>query len=146
MFNPSSADVRRFFCQTYVKHINQQILTPLENIAARWLVEHPEYHAELADETAAVARDYSPDSGRSNPFLHLSMHLSISEQVQADIPIGLKAAYGAALAKRGDPHATHHDVMEVLGRVLWESQRLSSTAGAVLPDMDAFVEGVRRLG
>ncbi len=140
MFNPSAADVRRFFCQTYAKHVNQQVLTPLENIAARWLVEHPEYHAELNDETAAVAADYSPETGRTNPFLHLSMHLSISEQVQADIPPGLKAAYGVALSKRGDPHALHHGIMEVLGRVLWEAQRLKQ-----IPDMDAFLDGVKRL-
>jgi hypothetical protein len=140
MFNPSAADVRRFFCQTYTKHVNKQILTPLENIAARWLVEHPEYYAELQDEAKAVATDYSPETGRINPFLHLSMHLSISEQVQADIPVGLKNAYGLALSKYGDPHQTHHAVMEVLGRVLWESQRQNTP-----PDMLAFVDGVRHL-
>jgi hypothetical protein len=140
VFNPSQADVRRFFCQTYAKHISKQILTPLENIAARWLVEHPEYHTELRDETAAIARTYPPEGGQSNPFLHLSMHLSISEQVQADIPAGLKLAYGMALAKIGDPHTTHHAIMEVLGKVLWEAQRQK-----MQPDMDAFVEGVRCL-
>jgi Domain of unknown function (DUF1841) len=140
VFNPSQADVRRFFCQTYAKHICKQILTPLENIAARWLVEHPEYHADLSDEAAAIARDYPPEGGKSNPFLHLSMHLSISEQVQADIPAGLKPAYGMALAKIGDPHTTHHAIMEVLGKVLWEAQRHK-----MQPDMDAFVEGVKRL-
>lgn len=140
MFNPSQADVRRFFCQTYAKHVAKQILTPLENIAARWLVEHPEYHDELSDEAAAIAREYPPEGGKSNPFLHLSMHLSISEQVQADIPAGLKTAYGMALAKMGDPHTTHHAIMEVLGKVLWEAQRQK-----MQPDMDAFVEGVRRL-
>ncbi len=141
MFNPSQADVRRFFCQTYAKHVGKHILTPLENIAARWLVEHPEYHADLSDETAAIARDYPPEGGKSNPFLHLAMHLSISEQVQADLPEGLKVAYGLALGKIGDPHAAHHAIMEVLGKVLWEAQRQK-----MQPDMDAFVEGVRRLG
>ena len=121
MFNPSQADVRRFFCQTYAKHVGKQILTPLENIAARWIVEHPEYDSDLADETAAIARDYPPEGGKSNPFLHLSMHLSISEQTQADTPAGLKPAYGAALAKMGDPHQTHHAIMEVLGAVLWQA-------------------------
>jgi Domain of unknown function (DUF1841) len=112
----------------------------LENIAARWVVEHPEYHAQLSDEAAAVNKVYSPDAGQSNPFLQLAMHLSISEQVQADLPAGLKAAYGLALAKMGDPHATHHAIMEVLGKVLWQAQRQN-----LAPDMDAFVEGVRGL-
>jgi Domain of unknown function (DUF1841) len=140
VFNPSQADVRRFFCQTYAKHLAQSILTPLENIAARWIVEHPEYHSDLTDEAAAIAKQYPPEGGQSNPFLHLAMHLSISEQVQADVPAGLKSAYGMALAKRGDPHQTHHAVMEVLGQVLWQAQRNQLT-----PDMDAFVEGIRQL-
>ena len=141
MFNPSQADVRRFFCQTFAKHQAKSILTPLENIAARWLVEHPEYHTDLSNEAAALTRQYPPEGGKSNPFLHLSMHLSISEQVQANIPAGLKPAYGNALARIGDPHATHHAVMEVLGKVLWDAQR-----SKLAPDMDAFVDGVRRLG
>jgi Domain of unknown function (DUF1841) len=140
VFNPSQADVRRFFCQTYAKHVAQRILTPLENIAARWILEHPEYHADLSDETRAITREYPPEGGKSNPFLHLSMHLSISEQVQADLPAGLKTAYSMALVKQGDPHATHHAMMEVLGKVIWEAQRIKRQ-----PDMDAFVEGVRRL-
>jgi Domain of unknown function (DUF1841) len=140
VFNPSQADVRRFFCQTYAKHVGKQILSPLENIAARWLVEHPEYHTDLSNETAAIERDYPPEGGQSNPFLHLAMHLSISEQVQADLPAGLKVAYGMALAKIGDPHHTHHAIMEVLGKVLWDAQRQSTT-----PDMDALVDGVRAL-
>ena len=141
MFNPSQADVRRFFCQTYAKHVGKGILTPLENIAARWIVEHSEYHADLANEPAALEKQYPVDGGKSNPFLHLAMHLSISEQTQADTPAGLKAAYGAALARIGDPHATHHAVMEVLGAVLWQAQR-----NQLAPDMDAFVDGVQRLG
>jgi Domain of unknown function (DUF1841) len=140
MFNPSTTDVRRFFCQTYYKYRNKNVLTPLETIAARWLVEHPEYHLDLIDEQAAIAKLYSSETDCTNPFLHLSMHLSISEQVQADIPIGLKPAYAAALSKIGDQHHTHHAIMEVLGRVLWESQRFN-----VPPNMSAFVEGVRRL-
>ncbi len=140
MFNPSTADVRRFFCQTYYKYHNKNLLTPLETIAARWLVEHPEYHLDLIDEQAAVAKLYSSEIGSANPFLHLSMHLSISEQVQADIPVGLKPAYVAALSKIGDQHQTHHAIMEVLGRVLWESQRFN-----VPLNMSVFVEGVRRL-
>ena len=141
MFNPSQADVRRFFCQTYAKHLAGGVLTPLENIAARWLVEHPEYHNDLANETAAIARDYPPEGGKSNPFLHLAMHVSISEQVQADLPAGLKLAYGKALTKMGDPHTTHHAIMEILGKVLWQAQRQN-----LPPDMAAWVEGVQQLG
>lgn len=140
MFNPSAADVRRFFCRTYSKYLNKTVLSPLETIAAHWLVVHPEYHTDLSHEELAIKKDYLPESGQVNPFLHLSMHVSISEQVQADIPLGLKSAYQLALLNIGDVHQTHHAIMEILGSILWESQRLN-----LPPDMSNLVESVRRL-
>ncbi len=80
MFQPSQHDVRRFFCEAFAKHRGGQPMSPMETLAAQWIAEHPEYHAELADVDAALAASYTVEDGRSNPFLHLSMHLSISEQ------------------------------------------------------------------
>ena len=77
MFQPSQPDVRRFFCATQAKLLAGLPLTPMEALAARWIAEHPEYRADLADEAAALAAVYTVEEGRSNPFLHLSMHLSI---------------------------------------------------------------------
>ena len=81
MFAPSQNDVRRFFCETQRKRREHAPLTPMESIAADWIAEHPEYHAELDDLDAALAAVYDVESGRTNPFLHLSMHLTISEQI-----------------------------------------------------------------
>src|SRR5438128_7896976 len=89
MFTPSQHDVRRFFCETYRKHRANEILTPLEAIAADWVVQHPEYHDTLSDVEAALAADYPVEQGQSNPFLHLSMHLSIAEQISIDQPPGI---------------------------------------------------------
>ncbi len=139
MFNPSKEDVRRFFVQTWIKHKDGAILTPLEDMAARWMIEHPEYHGELASEQAALAKDYTPESGRTNPFLHLSMHLSISEQVQADQPLGIKAAYEALRHRLADPHAAQHEVMECLGEMLWTAQRDNAA-----PDGAQYVRCVRK--
>jgi hypothetical protein len=138
MFNPSQDDVRRFFCGTWRKHRAREVLTPLEDIAARWMVVHPEYHATLADEAAALDAIYSPDAGRSNPFLHLSMHMTISEQAQADQPSGIKAAYEALRAQMGDPHAAHHEIMECLGEMLWTAQRNKAP-----PDGAAYLACIR---
>ena len=91
IFNPTREEVRRFFCDTWKKKTEDQILTPMEMIASDWMVEHPEYHALLADPENAVAQDYTPERGETNPFLHLSMHLSISEQISIDQPPGIKA-------------------------------------------------------
>jgi hypothetical protein len=129
MFNPSKDEVRRFFCDAWSKHRGGSVLTPLETIAVDWMRQHPEYHDELADSAAAVARDYTIDEGRTNPFLHLSMHLAIAEQLSVDQPPGLRAAHRRLVERRGDEHAAAHAVMDCLGEVVWAAQR----SGSALP-------------
>ena len=104
MFAPSQNDVRRFFCAAHQKAQDGLPMTALEIVAADWIAEHPEYHAELADLDAALAAVYDVEAGRSNPFLHLSMHLSISEQVSIDQPRGIKQAVELLIARRGSAH------------------------------------------
>ncbi|HZX27838.1 MAG TPA: DUF1841 family protein [Telluria sp.] len=138
MFTPSSHDVRRFFCEAYRKLNAGAVLDPMEAIAADWIALHPEYHATLADPEAAVARDYAVEGGQANPFLHLSMHLSIAEQVSIDDPPGIRAAT-EALARRLGAHEAHHQIMECLGEMIWTSQR-----NGLPPDAAAYVECVRK--
>ena len=139
MFAPSQNDVRRFFCETQRKRRERAPLTPMESIAADWIAEHPEYHAELADETAALTADYRVEDGRTNPFLHLSMHLSIEEQTSIDQPTGIRQAVQLLAARRGSLHAANHEVMECLGEMVWASQR-----SGLPPDGLAYLEAVRR--
>ena len=139
MFAPSQNDVRRFFCDTHRKREQGLPLTPMETVAADWIGEHPEYHAELDDVEAALAAVYDVEAGRTNPFLHLSMHLSISEQVSIDQPRGIKQAYALLAAKRGSAHEAQHEVMECLGEMMWESQR-----SGLPPDGHKYIDCVRR--
>jgi hypothetical protein len=138
MFNPSQEDVRRFFCETFRKMRANEILTPLEAIARDWIVQHPEYHDDLADVNEALAADYSVEKGKSNPFLHLSMHLSIAEQISIDQPPGIRAAFTTLAGKIGE-HEAYHEIMECLGEMIWQSQR-----SGLPPDGTAYVENVRR--
>ncbi len=139
MFNPSQADVRRFFCAVRAKARNAQPLDALETLAGQWLQEHPEYDAELADVAAALARSYDAQDGRANPFLHLSMHLSISEQCSIDQPRGIRQAVELLAARRNSLHDAHHEAMECLGLMLWESQRSGRP-----PDGAAYIDCVQR--
>jgi hypothetical protein len=123
MFAPSQEQVRRFFCEAWSKHVAGQLLTPLEVHAADWITQHPEYHADLADLDAAMAAQYPVEGGRTNPFLHLSMHLSITEQVSIDQPRGIKSAVEKLASRRSSLHDAHHEVMEALGEMVWSSQR-----------------------
>ena len=92
----------------------------LETLASQWIAEHPEYHADLSDVDAALTRQYSGDNGQSNPFLHLSMHLSISEQCSIDQPQGIRQAVELLAARRDSLHEAHHAAMDCLGTMLWE--------------------------
>jgi hypothetical protein len=139
MFQPSQQDVRRFFCDTYRRQQAGLPLEPLQATAAPWVDEHPEYHAELADVDAALAAVYTVEDGRTNPFLHLSMHLSIEEQCSIDQPRGIRQAVELLAARRGSLHAAHHEVMECLGEMIWASQR-----SGLPPDGLAYLEAVRR--
>lgn len=139
MFAPSQADVRRFFCGVLAKSRAGQALEPLETIASQWITEHPEYDGDLHDTETALARSYAIEGGQSNPFLHLSMHLSITEQSSIDQPRGIRQAIEQLTARRGDLHAAHHEVMEELGTMLWESQRSGRP-----PDGQAYMERVLR--
>ena len=138
MFAPSQIDVRRFFCATYRKLRAAQPLIPMEVIAADWIDQHPEYHAELADEEAAVAAVYKVEEGRTNPFLHLSMHLTISEQHLIDQPHGIRQAVDLLAARRNSLHEAHHVAMESLGEMIWASQR-----SGLPPDGHAYLDRIR---
>jgi hypothetical protein len=140
MFAPSQNDVRTFFCEAYQKERSGgAVLSPMDALAVDWISQHPEYRAELADLPAALAAVYDVEAGRTNPFLHLSMHLTISEQVSIDQPSGIRQAVELLAAKRGSLHEAHHEVMECLGEMVWASQR-----SGLPPDGLAYLEAVRK--
>ena len=139
MFAPSQNDVRRFFCDAFAKRRDGRPLTAMEALAADWIAEHPEYDADLSDVDAALAAVFDVEAGRTNPFLHLSMHLSISEQVAIDQPRGIKQAYELLAAKLGSGHEAQHQLMECLGEMMWTSQR-----SGLPPDGEKYIDCVRR--
>ena len=139
MFTPSQADVRRFFCAVYAKNKANQPLEAIETIASQWLEEHPEYHPDFADSALALEKMYDVEGGKTNPFLHLSMHLSISEQCSIDQPRGIRQAVELLTAKRNSLHDAHHEAMDCLGQMVWESQRAGRP-----PDGAAYIDCVQR--
>ena len=139
MFNPSQADVRRFFCSVYAKTQSGQPLEAIEIIASQWMAEHPEYHADFSDAEAALEKMYAVQTGTTNPFLHLSMHLSISEQCSIDQPQGIRQAVELLTERRNSLHHAHHEAMDCLGQMVWESQRAGQP-----PDGDAYIACVQR--
>ena len=139
MFEPSQADVRRFFCSVYAKWREGQPMDALETLASQWMAEHPEYHADFSDVNAALERMYEVKDGKTNPFLHLSMHLSVSEQCSIDQPRGIRQAVELLTAKCDSLHDAHHETMDALGQMIWESQRSGRP-----PDGQAYIDAVQR--
>ena len=138
MFNPSREQVRRFFCDAWKKHLERLPLAGAEVAAADIAARHPEYHALLADANAAVAQEWMPEGGQMNPFLHLSLHLAIHEQVSIDQPHGIRAAF-ERLRQRMDPHDAEHVLLECLGETIWQAQRNGGPMDAA-----AYVDAVQR--
>jgi len=139
MFNPSKADVRRFFCAVYAKAQTGQAMEAIETIASLWIDEHPEYHAELANLEAALATIDQQEDGKTSCFLHLSMHLSITEQCSIDQPRGIRQAVELLTHRLDSLHDAHHVAMEYLGQMLWDSQRNGQP-----PDGQSYVASVQR--
>ena len=139
LMQPSQADVRRFFCTVYAKAREGKPMEAIETLASGWIAEHPEFHAELSDLDAALRDMGQTTEGQTNPFLHLSMHLSISEQCSIDQPRGIRQAVELLARRRNALHDAHHDAMDCLGQMIWESQRAGRP-----PDGDAYVACVQR--
>lgn len=123
MFNPTRDQVRQFFFETWRKARTGEPLTDLERMAAEQIGRHPEYHAVLEQPARYQEREWLPEMGETNPFLHLSMHLSIGEQLSIDQPPGVKVRYEALAARLGDAHAAQHAVMDCLAEMIWRAQR-----------------------
>ncbi|HXS51524.1 MAG TPA: DUF1841 family protein [Usitatibacter sp.] len=122
MFEPSRDEARSFLFDLWAKHRAGEALTPLESLALSVVLEHPEYHRVLEDRERYLDRDWRPEGGETNPFLHFSMHLAIEEQLSIDQPPGIRAAV-QALERRLGAHEARHEVMDCLAETIWQAQR-----------------------
>ena len=132
MFSPTRDEARKFVIEAWRKHRAGEPLSALEATAARLVGMHPEYHAIIESPALYADRDYRPEHGDVNPFLHLSLHLAVAEQLAIDQPRGIVAHFERLRAARGDAHAALHDIVECLGEVMWQAQRLGTGPDATL--------------
>ena len=138
MFNPSRDQARQFLINAWVKRRSRLPGTPMDTLAADLIDLHPEYHALLEAEDA-LTREWTPEQGETNPFLHLSLHLAIEEQLSIDQPPGIRPAFNVLQSRRGDRHDALHAVLECLGEMIWRAQK-----SGLPPDGEAYLDCVRR--
>ncbi len=132
MFAPSRDQARRFFFETRRKYRAGETLSDIEKIALQLISLHPEYHALLDDAERNLDRDFAPEHGALNPFLHLSLHLAIEEQLSIDQPPGIRAAFERLRAKTGDEHDAKHALLECLAETIWQAQRANTAPDQAL--------------
>lgn len=136
------ADSRKMFFEVWRKQRAGELLSALETIVADIIRLHPEYHALLdGDPGKTLDRDWQPEGGETNPFLHMGLHIAIREQLSIDRPPGVKAAYQALLDRTRDPHAAEHLMLECLAETLWRGQREGR-----LPDEAAYLACLKSRG
>jgi hypothetical protein len=123
MFGPQRDPYRQRFIDAWHKAQAGAALDPLEQRIAQVVQQHPEYHALLAEQDKAVARDWLPEDGETNPFLHMALHLALLEQVGADHPPGIRALYDQVLQVRGNVHEAEHRFIDCLAESMWRMQR-----------------------
>lgn len=132
--------LRRHYVEAWRKHRAGIPLEPLEHQLVAAIEQHPEYQPLFEGDEQALGRDYTPESGQSNPFLHLGLHLAIREQVATDRPAGIAAVHRELSRRLGDAHEAEHRMLEKLGEALWLSQRTGRP-----PDEVAYLESLRQL-
>jgi len=135
----SRSDTRQAFFDVWKKLQSGAPMTALETIIADVIRMHPEYHEFLDKGIEVLDKDWLPEGGETNPFLHMGMHIAIREQLSIDRPPGIKAAYQTLLGKTRDVMETEHLMLECLGETLWRAQRENR-----MPDEQLYLRLVRQ--
>ncbi len=134
-FNPSRNEARNFLVESWRKRREKELLSPLEDLAAQLIEKHPEYFKVLEDPERFLDRDYTPEQGEANPFLHLMMHLTIEEQISIDQPPGVRAHFVRLTHQYESEHDAQHRMMECLSEMIWQAQRTGSQ-----PDASVYLD------
>lgn len=140
IFGQDRDQLRGMYCKAWQQHRRGQPLDALQAQIVAVVEQHPEYHALLENPDKALARDYTPELGETNPFLHMGMHLAIAEQVSIDRPPGIRTLYNALLRSSPDGHALEHRMMDCLAEAIWQAQR-----NGQMPDEQRYLDCIRAM-
>jgi hypothetical protein len=127
MFSPTRDESRRLFFESWRKFKAGTALEGLEATVVGVLTAHPEYHSMLEQPERHIDTNYSPDAGQVNPFLHLSLHLAVEEQLSIDQPRGIRGRYQGLVARLDSEHDAKHRIIECLAETIWQAQRNRGT-------------------
>lgn len=114
-------ETRETYFNVWRKHQLNEKLEPLEKQLLHLIQEHPEYHDVFANPEKFSEYNFSAENNEENPFLHLSLHLTLLEQVSTNRPKGITTVYKDIINTMGDVHHAEHHIMDILASELWDS-------------------------
>jgi len=132
VFNPSREEVRETFFAAWRKYRAGEPLAGIEALAIDVVLQHAEYHAVLEHPEQYRERDYTDEL---NPFLHMSLHVALEEQLSIDQPPGIAERFQALVTRYGERHEALHQALECLAETVWRAQRDRAP-----PDAAAYLE------
>jgi hypothetical protein len=139
-FGQDRNQLRQVFFTAWQKYNAKQPLEPLEQVIANVIAMHPEYHRYFANENASLDQDFLPETGQTNPFLHIGLHISIHEQLSINQPTGISEIYKTLLNKHQDAHTVEHLIIDCLAEMIWEAQRNNT-----MPDQNKYLQCIKKL-
>ena len=138
IFGQDRGELRKMYADAWQKRSDKVPMSPLETQIADVIALHPEYHDAIA--AVDLDQEYTPEGGKTNPFLHMGLHLGLREQVATNRPAGIARIHTELTRKLGDLHAAEHQMIDCLAETLWEAQSQNSA-----PDEQKYLERLRRL-
>jgi len=139
MFGNNRNELRQVYLSCWQLKKNKLPMDPMQEVVGNIVELHPEYHNLLENEES-IDRDFSAEPGESNPFLHMSMHIALHEQISTNRPEGIHDCHQKLCLLHGDPHQAEHAMMECLGEALWQAQR-----DQTVPDEAKYLECLKKI-
>ena len=139
MFSNNRTELRKVFYDCWKLKQDGQALDALQQMITGVIEQHPEYHS-LLEKDANIDRDYHPAEGETNPFLHMSMHLALIEQISTNRPDGIRNCHQKLTQSLGSPHEAEHRMMDCLAEAIWQAQRNNT-----MPDEASYMICLRIL-
>jgi hypothetical protein len=138
IFGQDRQELRQMYAEAWHKAQAAEVLSPLEAQIAQVIEDHPEYQAALGDEAREAS--FTPEAGKTNPFLHMGLHLAVRDQVATDRPPGISNIFQQLVEKYSKAHEAEHRILDCLAETLWEAQNRQGP-----PDEQKYLERLREI-
>lgn len=138
IFGQDRQELRQMYADAWRKAQDAEVLSPLEAQIAQVIEDHPEYQSALSDEAREAS--FTPEAGKTNPFLHMGLHLAVRDQVATDRPPGISNIFQQLVKKYSNTHEAEHRILDCLAETLWEAQNRHGP-----PDEQKYLEQLRKI-